>query len=129
MEGYKVEILGSSRELTKRERIGYKDTTNALSLIDACADGEIFITVVDYVKLHVSNPYSKKEKEYEKFVLIADTGERYVTGSQSFMETFLDIWGDMQEEECETCEPVTIGVYIKESRNNPQGFLTCRIMF
>lgn len=127
MKGYKVEIIGGSREFSKLERISFKDTSDVVSIVDACGDDKLEITVVDFVLLHIVNPHSKKETEYDKFVLITDTGDRFVTGSESFIDTFTDIWFDMQDEPDIVC-PVTIQCYIKESRNNPQGFLTCRLV-
>lgn len=127
MEGYKVEILGGSREFSKLERISLKDTSDVVSIVDACGDDRLEITVVDYVILHIINPHSKKEKEYDKFVLITDEGDRYVTGSESFIDTFMNIWEEMQDEPG-VIYPVTIQCFVKESKNNPQGFLTCRLV-
>ena len=53
---YNVKIIESSKELTKREVLKMKDTTNTLSIDELIKDGEdtsFIITPVDYVILSI----------------------------------------------------------------------------
>lgn len=126
MDGYKVTIEYASRELSKMEKIAYKDTTDCVSLVDACEEDTLHIVVTDWVFLHIVNPHSKKQHEYDKFVLLAEDGIHYITGSSAFMDTFMDIWTEYQDGPEESL-PVPLAVYVKPSKNNPQGFLTCKL--
>lgn len=126
MEGYKVTIKHCSKELTPRERILMKDTSNAERL-DECvpADGDKkVITPVAYAVLDVHNEKSENE-DYEVYVIIDEDGTKYATGSPSFFDSFLDIWNEMQE----AGEPFSIEVYKMESKNyKGKYFLTCSII-
>lgn len=100
---YSATITESSRELTARERIMYKDTQNAVSLLDlaenaqATGDKAIITDVKDYIKINVHNDKSD-DKEYMNFVIVDGAGEKYVTGSQSFVNSFMDIYEEMKNE-------------------------------
>lgn len=56
MDGYKVTITESSKELTAKERIALKDTSNAIKLDDVTKPEEPFVFKVSaYAKIHVDN--------------------------------------------------------------------------
>ena len=127
MEGYKVEIIHSTKELTVREKIRIKDLSNAIQLDDATQqEGNIVIDFDYYVILMVHNEFSKDEKVYNKYVIVDKSGNKFVTGSESFMnslEGIVDEMADAGETDFE------IEVYRKDSKNyTGKQFLTCTIV-
>lgn len=130
MEGYKATIKESSRELTARERIWAKDTSNAVRLdsyTDECAEQgkKIIVTPVAYIVLDIYNEKSEKEKNYDNYVIIDENGTKYVTGSPSFWQAFTEIWDEMKDEE----EVYQIEIYKLDSKNyKGKKFMTCSIV-
>lgn len=127
MEGYKVEIAHSTKELTVREKIRIKDLSNAIQLDDATQkEGNVVIDFDYYVILKVHNEFSKDDKDYNKFVIVDKAGNKFVTGSESFMtslEGIVDEMADAGETDFE------IEVYRKDSKNyTGKQFLTCTIV-
>jgi hypothetical protein len=125
MDGYSVEIKDCSKELTAREKIAIKDTSDATKLDDAVTEtAPIVITPVAFAVLAVHNEKSDN-KDYEDYIIIDKDGTRYRTGSESFWTTFRDIWYDMSGED----EEYSIKAYKLPSKNR-QGkyFLTCSII-
>lgn len=125
MEGYKVTIKWSSKELSARERIILKDTSNATKL-DTVANGanEVVITVDQYAVLSIHNEKSDN-KDYENYIIVDTDGNKYVTGSPSFWDAFSDIMDEMSGEE----EKPTISVYKMDSKNyKGKQFLTCSLI-
>lgn len=124
MEGYQVKIVKTGIELSAKERIQLKDTSNCISLDEAVADGSLQIMPVNFAVLDIHNEQSDN-KDYSVMVLICDNGYKYKTGSESFITTFLGIWEDAKELE----EEWSIEVYKKDSRNFVgRQFLTCSIV-
>lgn len=127
MEGYKVEIVHSTKELTVREKIRIKDLSNAIQLDEATQqEGNVVIDFDYYVILNVHNEFSKDDKDYNKFVIVDKGGNKFVTGSESFMtslEEIVDEMADAGETDFE------IEVYRKDSKNyTGKQFLTCTIV-
>lgn len=124
MNGYKVEIRECSRELTAKERIIMKDTSNAIKLDEACAEGEkVTFIPTAYAILGIHNEKSEN-KDYEVFLIETADGNKYVTGSESFFSTFQDIWDEMEGDDSEW----GIEAYKLESKNyKGKYFLTCSI--
>ena len=123
MEDYKVEIKESSKELSARERISLKDTTNAIKLDEALAEGDVIITPVDYVILDIHNEKAEN-KDYENYIIVDKSGTKYVTGSSSFWNSFIEIYEEMKDEE----EEYSILAYRVESKNyKGKYFLSCSI--
>lgn len=127
MEGYKVEIAHSTKELTVREKIRIKDLSNDIQLDDATQqEGNIVIDFDYYVILKVHNEFSKDDKDYNKYVIVDKSGNKFVTGSESFMtslEGIVDEMADAGETDFE------IEVYRKDSKNyTGKQFLTCTIV-
>nr|DAW55014.1 MAG TPA: ssDNA binding protein [Caudoviricetes sp.] len=127
MEGYKVEIAHSTKELTVREKIRIKDLSNAIQLDDVTQkEGNVVIDFDYYVILKVHNEFSKDDKDYNKFVIVDKGGNKFVTGSESFMtslEGIVDEMADAGETDFE------IEVYRKDSKNyTGKQFLTCTIV-
>lgn len=127
MEGYKVEIAHSTKELTVREKIRIKDLSNAIQLDDATQkEGNVVIDFDYYVILKVHNEFSKDDKDYNKFVIVDKGGNKFVTGSESFMNTLEGIVDEMADAGETDFE---IEVYRKDSKNyTGKQFLTCTIV-
>lgn len=123
MKNYKVEIKESSKELSARERISLKDTTNAIKLDEALTEGNVIITPVDYAILAIHNEKAD-DKEYENYIIVDKDGTKYVTGSTSFWSSFIEIYEEMKDEYVE----YSILAYRVESKNyKGKYFLTCSI--
>lgn len=124
MTGYTVKITYCSKELSARDRVAIKDTTNAVSLDDATKNGNITIDMDYYAKLSVHNEYSE-DKDYEKYIIVSKDGTKYVTGSSSFVAAMEKI----VEEMADSGEDYQIEVYRMPSKNyKGKEFLTCSIV-
>lgn len=123
--GYKAEIKASSKEFTAKERIMMKDFSDAEQFDDIIDATPLIITPESWAEIAVHNENSKNDKDYTKYVIIDKDDRKYITGSNSFWDSFMDIWGDMSGED----EEWAIKVYKKKS-NNYAGkcFLTCSIV-
>lgn len=125
-ETYKVEIKESSKELTAKERIKFKDVTGCIKIDSATqeldANEKLIIDVDGYVVLSVHNEKCNNP-DYENLIIIAKDGTTYCTGSDSFANTFFDIWVEMDGED------FSIDVYRRPSKNYAdKDFLTCSIV-
>ena len=124
MTGYSVEIKETSRELSAKERIALKDTSDATKLDVVCDKEAVIITPVDYAVLSIHNEKSDN-KDYENYILQDINGEKFVTGSASFWNSFMDIYNEMAGES----EDWTIKAYKLDSKNyNGKKFITCSII-
>ena len=124
MAGYWVVIKGASRELTAKQRIALKDTSDAIKLDTACEEEAIIIEPADFAVLAIHNEKSDN-KDYENYVIIDKNGDKYVTGSSSFWSSFMDIYDEMYGEE----ETWSIKAYKLDSKNyKGKKFLTCSII-
>ena len=118
---YKVTIIKSSKELTSKEKIQLKDTSECISLdkFSQQAGAELMeIPVLGYVILAVHNEKAKGDVDYEQLVILSD-GDKYITGSNSFRSSFFDIYEEMEGE----TEPWAIRVIRKPSKNYGGEFL------
>lgn len=124
--GYTVTIKESTLELTARERIILKDTTNAIKLDNVVEEGKnLVITPTAYAVLAVHNENSV-DKDYEQYLIIGSDGTKYVTGSSSFIDAFVNIWSEMR---AETDDTFDITVYKVPSKNRPgKYFLSCSLI-
>ena len=124
MTGYSVEIKETSRELSAKERIALKDTSDATKLDVACDEEAVIITPVAYAVLSIHNEKSDN-KDYENYILQDINGEKFVTGSASFWNSFMDIYDEMAGES----EDWSIKAYKLDSKNyNGKKFITCSII-
>ena len=128
--GYEAKVTNASKELTARERIMLKELTNAIQLDEATqtADlenaGNLVIKPVYFAEVSVHNEKSDS-KDYTKFVIVDDNGTKFVTGSDSFKNAFMDIWSEMAEANETDFE---IEVYRKESKNyKGKSFISCSL--
>lgn len=123
--GYKVEIREHSKELSAKEKIMMKDFSDAEQFDEIIGDTPLIITPESWAEISVHNENSKNDKDYIKYVIIATDGRKYITGSNSFWDAFMNMWADMSGE----TEEWSVKVYKKKS-NNYAGkfFLTCSIV-
>lgn len=125
MTGYEVKIIESSKELSTRERISLKNFDEMIPLDEAvnAETPRLMIDVSGYVVASVHNEKSDSV-DYNKFIIIDKDGKRYITGSNPFFSSFMEIWDEMDGEN----DDWAITVYKRES-NNYKGkeFLTCTI--
>lgn len=126
MTGYSVKIDNASKELTKKERVMLKDTSDALKLDDVI-HGEPIIVNPDYwVMLMVHNEKSDNV-DYPIYLIVDKDGTKYVTGSDAFWTTFSDIWDEMTEDG--TDEEWQLKCYKLDSKNyKGKQFLTCSVI-
>lgn len=127
MTDYNVSIKESSKELTTRERIRIKDTSNAVKLDEAAnGDSPLIIEPDYYAVLEVHNEKSEN-KDYEVYIIVDTSGTKFVTGSTSFFTSFANIWCEMIDDDSD--EAWQIEVYKKDSKNyKGKQFLTCSIV-
>ena len=127
MKDYEVHIKETSKELTPREKIKLKDLSNSTNL-DALTKehGNVVIDVDYYVILDIHNEKSKERPDYENIVVVDKAGNKFNTGSSSFICSLLDILEELTDAGETDCQ---IEVYRKES-NNYKGkeFITCSIV-
>lgn len=124
MEGYSVSIKETSKQLSAKERIMFKDTTTAKKIDEESQNGDFIITPSFYGILEVHNEKSENV-DYENYVIVDESGEKYVTGSASFWSSFMDIAKEMEGE----TEEWAIKVFRVPSKNyKGKDFLTCSII-
>lgn len=127
MKDYEVSIKEASKELSVKEKIKLKDLSNSHNL-DALTQAEdnVVIDVDYYVILQIHNVKSVERPDYENIVVVDKDGNKYNTGSQSFIRSLLDIMEELADAGETDCQ---IEVYRKES-NNYKGkeFITCSII-
>ena len=123
-QDYEVKIRETSTELSARDRIKIKDFTNATQLDEVTNEGSFVITPAYYAILDVHNEKSEKDKDYVKYLVIDKAGNKFVTGSNSFFKSLMEIWEEMSP----TGEEFEIEIYKVPSKNyKGKSFLTCSI--
>lgn len=126
---YKSKVADSSRELTAKEKIMLKDTSNAFSLDELTQEAQfnnekLILNIDSYVTIDVHNDKAD-DIDYQQFILVDKDGKKYYTGSTTFINNFIDIF----EELTEAGEEVTIEIYRKESKNyKGKEFITCSVV-
>ena len=124
MTGFEAKIREASKELTAKERVKFKDTTNAVQLDDATKENPLVIAPDFYVILDIHNERSE-DKDYVKYIVVDKVGNKFVTGSESFFTAFKSIFEEMGG----TNEDYEIEVYRLPSKNyKGKEFLTCSIV-
>ena len=124
MTGFEAKIREASKQLTAKERVKFKDTTNAVQLDEATKDKPLRIAPDFYVILDIHNDHSE-DKDYVKYVIVSKEGTKYVTGSESFFSSFKAIVDEMGG----TDEEYEVEVYRLPSKNyKGKEFLTCSIV-
>lgn len=124
---YKVEIQEASKAFSKRETIKIKDVSNAVKFDEIAEGSPVVITPAAYAVLLVHNDKCEN-KDYPLYIILDKDGNKYMTGSESFWNSFIDIWEEMTEGVDEP-EEFEIEVYKKDSKNyKGKKFLTCSIV-
>lgn len=127
MQNYSVKVVESSKELTKKETVMFKDLSDALNLSEFIDehDGALMIDVESWVELAIHNEKAKdgQNKDYTNYVVVDKNGTRYYTGSESFWSSFKNIWCDMND----STEEWSLKVYKKQSKGK-KDFITCSVM-
>ena len=127
MTNYSVKVVESSKELTKKETVMFKDLSDALNLSEFIDehDGAVMIDVESWVNLAIHNEKAKdgQNKDYTNYVVVDKNGTRYYTGSESFWSSFKDIWCEMSD----STEEWSLKVYKKQSKGK-KDFITCSVM-
>lgn len=120
---YQISIIESSKDLTKVERVKYKDTSDALKLDEISKQGEVVFDVDFYVLLEVHNESGKgSQTDYRQIVIVDTDGTKYCTGSENFIRNFKNIADELVGED------YRIKVVRRASRNFAgKEFLTCTI--
>lgn len=121
---YSVEILECPKDLTPKQRIGIKDTSNAIPLDEILKDGGEFKIAPDwYAVLQVTNEKSET-KIYNKYIVVDKNGSKYMTGSETFFNAFIDIFNEMGDE-----FEYEISCFKLDSKNyKGKQFITCSIV-
>ena len=123
---FKATIGLISKELTARERIMLKDTTDAIKLDEATqeTDGGILVALSHYAVLDIHNEKSDTT-DYKNYILVDTDGQKYVTGSESFYRAFTDIIDELTDAG-EPVEGTTFKIYRHPSKNySGKDFITC----
>lgn len=122
---YAVKIIEASKDLSAKERIKMKDTSNAMKL-DVVLDGDdpLVITPVMYAIISVHNDKAE-DPDYQQYIVVDESGAKFVTGSVSFWNSFIEIWNEMLEES----EEWSLEIYKRDSKNySGKKFITCSII-
>lgn len=124
MSDFSIKFSESSKDLTARERIKMKDTSDAIKIDEITEGGKkVTITPAFYAILDVHNERSDNP-DYHSYVIMDKNGAKYYTGSEPFWNSFKEIWDEMQGES----EEFSIVAFKKDSKNyKGKQFLTCTI--
>ena len=130
MKGYTATVREARKEISVKEKTMLKDTSNAISIDaltqEASFNNEKVLIDVDYYAILDIHNEKSDNKDYINFILVDKSGNKYVTGSESFRTTFTDIYN---ERKGAGEENITIEIYRKESKNyKGKDFITCSIV-
>ena len=127
---YSATIAESSRELTAKERVMFKDTQNATSMMEFAESAKqegakaIITPITGYVVVDVHNEKSE-DVDYKNYIVLGENDQKYVTGSASFWNSFMDIYKEMKDE----TEPWGIELNVLPSKNyKGKSILTCSLI-
>lgn len=122
---YYVTLVDASRDLSKREAVIIKDTGDAIRLDQATADGDLIIEVDMWAELKVHNERSRDgNKDYPNYLIVDKNGTKYVTGSENFWNSFMDIMTEMEGE-----PNITVKIFRRPSKNyQGKSFLSCALV-
>ena len=125
---YSVTIREASRDLTAKEKIAFRDFGNAIKLDENLTeDDSMMISPKDYVILDVHNEKAKGNKDYTKYIIIDNGGNKFVTGSESFFTRFIEIFETMREDAPD--EEYQIECYKRPSKNYAgKSFISCSLV-
>ena len=123
---YSVAISESSKELTAKEKVMFKDVSDAVKLDEATKEAPVIIHPDYYLVLDVHNSKSTGNEDYQQYLVVDVDGTKYVTGSASFWSSFLNIVAEMLDV---TDEEWGVKVHREPSKNfKGKDFLTCSVI-
>lgn len=123
MTGYSSKVIDANVELTAKQRIMLKDTTDAIKLDTATKQGEIHIVPRIWGTLAIHNEKSE-DKDYTNYFVLADDGRKFITGSPSFWNSFNEIISEMDGID----EEWGIKIYrVPSSKREGKDFITCSV--
>ena len=99
---YLASIKESSRELSAKERVMFKDLGNATKLNDFAEEAmksgvkAIITNIKDYVIIDIHNEASQ-DVDYSNYLIVDGNGDKYYTGSAPFWNSFKSIWDEMHD--------------------------------
>ena len=126
---YTATITESSREFSAKERVMFKDLGNAESMIDyaraAIEQGaKATIDVADFALISIHNE-ATDDVDYTNYLLIDKNGNKYYTGSESFWNSFKNIYNEMKDSD----EEWGIELNLLPSKNyKGKEILTCSLI-
>lgn len=124
---FSATIIASSRDLSAYDKVKYKDTRNAAKLDEITHDKPLRIAPKEWVTLNIHNEASQ-DKDYMNFLVVDSEGNKYVTGSTSFVNSFMDIWNELSEMVANG-EAFEIEIYQVASKNyQGKRFITCSLV-
>lgn len=125
MTGYSVKVVECTKDLTAKERVKIKDTTNAVKLDEATQGGAIVIAYAYHAVLAIHNE-KLDDPDYRQYVVVDTAGDKYVTGSESFFTAMTEIVDEMSAAGETDYE---LEVYRMDSKNyKGKQFITCSIV-
>ena len=123
---YKSTVTDSFKTLSVKEKLGVKDLRDAISLNAETTENPVFMTPVNWVSLHIVNDQAE-EPEYDRYVFVDASGDKYFTGSQGLFETVCEIMQEMSENAPE--EEYQVKIYQLPSRKRSgKNYLTASIV-
>lgn len=115
MDGYNVIIKESSKDLSVKERISIKDTSNCESIDTLTnAQGKLIIDYAYHVVLGIHNEKSDNP-DYIKVIVVDKSGAKYMTGSAAFLSSLTEIVEEMTA--AGEADDIKLECYRKESKN------------
>lgn len=125
MTGYSVKVVECTKDLTAKERVKIKDTTNAIKLDEATQGGAIVIAYAYHAVIAIHNE-KLDDPDYRQYVVVDTAGNKYVTGSESFFTAMTEIVDEMSAAGETDYE---LEVYRMDSKNyKGKQFITCSIV-
>ena len=120
---YTAEIVKCNRELTKKEKVMFKNASDCKRLDDkTTATGSVTINPDLWLTIAVHNDKAKNP-DYTQYIIVDKNGTSYLTGSENFWNNFIAIAEEMEGDD------FAIEVYRKPSKNySGKEFLTCKLI-
>lgn len=127
---YSVKIQHCSKDLTARERVKIKDTGNATALDSIVGDNDKLIISYGYHAILAIHNEKGEDKDYTNVVVVDREGNKFYTGSDSFLKSLTEIVDEMADAVADgVAEEFDIEVYRRESKNyKGKTFITCSLV-
>ena len=122
---YTVEIEETSlAEMSAKDRIKMKEVSDATKLDIAVTEDEaLIISPVAYAILNIHNEKSD-DKDYKNYIILDKDGNKYVTGSESFWNSFINIFNELDG----SGEEWELKIFRMPSKNySGKTFITCAV--